>query len=343
MTRRHIIVGDAWHEIRRLEASSVDMVLTSPPYYQLRNYAVAGQLGHEPTVTEWVDRLRVLADDLKRVLAPTGTLWLNLGDCYASHPRQGAPRKSLLLGPERVALALVNGGWRLRNKIIWQKTNPMPHSVSDRLTCTWEVIYVFSQQDHYYFDLDAIRVAHRSRARPRSGARVTTTREPWRGPNSTGVSGLVKLQQVGQPGHPLGKNPGDVLQLASSSYRGGHHATYPVGLVNFALRAGCPEWRCRQCHAPYRRPNQRRLPGAASPSPLPTCHCQAAAEPGLVLDPFLGAGTTALGAEALHRDWLGIELSADFAAEARARLREHRHRRGSITPPYAARGSPPAA
>ncbi len=122
--RQQIIVGDAYEQLCRLPSESIDMVLTSPPYFLLRDYQVRGQLGLEPQVDEWVTNLRAVAQELHRVLLPTGSLWLNLGDTYATHPRQGAARKSLLLGPERLALALVADGWLLRNKIVWAKRQP---------------------------------------------------------------------------------------------------------------------------------------------------------------------------------------------------------------------------
>src|ERR1035437_6225127 len=126
LPRNQILVGDAAQELRRLPDASVDMVLTSPPYFRLRDYQVDGQLGLETHVDRWVDGLDVVTRELKRVLKPTGTLWLNLGESCSTHLDQGATRKSLLLGPERVAQRLITSGWTLRNKIVWAKTNPMP-------------------------------------------------------------------------------------------------------------------------------------------------------------------------------------------------------------------------
>ncbi|GAA4969417.1 site-specific DNA-methyltransferase [Kineococcus glutinatus] len=323
-----LLVGDALTELRRLPAASADMILTSPPYFRLRDYGVAGQLGLEATVEDWVRNLHAVAGELARVLTPTGTLWLNLGDSYATHPAQGAARKSLLLGPERLALQLLADGWLLRNKIVWQKSNPMPTSVRDRLACTWESIYIFARQPRYYFNLDAIREPHRSRspARPAEHVARPDAAEPWRGPNAGSGRGLARLRAAGRPGHPLGKNPGDVWRLASSSYRGDHRATFPMALAEQAIRAGCPERCCSTCGRPWQRRLLRALGAVATRGTLtPTCACPAATDrPGLVLDPFFGAGSTALAAEQLGRDWLGIELSAAFAAEARQRLERAR-------------------
>jgi DNA modification methylase len=277
-------------------------------------------------VEEWVTSLHAVAREVARVLTPTGSFWLNVADTYALHLNQGAPRKSLLLGPERLALALIADGWLLRNKIVWQKANPMPSSVRDRLTCTWEALYVFVRQPQYFFDLDAIRVLHRSAPlQARHGFTRVRSREAWRGPNGDDASGLSALKAAGRIGHPLGKNPGDVWTIAASNYRGGHHATFPVGLAERAIAAGCPEARCMRCHRPWRRPLIRALGGTAVRGTLrPSCTCHAGAGPGLVLDPFLGAGTTAVAAEALKRDWLGIELNPEFAALAEKRLQRAR-------------------
>ncbi|MFN3006660.1 DNA-methyltransferase [Mycolicibacterium wolinskyi] len=320
--RGDILVGDALDQLRRLPDASVDMVLTSPPYFRLRNYQHDNQIGLEPTVEQWVGRLAAILTEARRVLVPTGTLWLNLGDTYASHPSQGAPRKSLLLGPERLALRLHASGWILRNKIVWAKPNPMPISVTDRLAATYEYVYVLAQQPCYFFDLDAIRVPHRSRL----GRPYTVTRPPegWRGPNSDTATGLDALKAAGRVGHPLGKNPGDVWTMATAGYRG-HHATFPLSLATRAITAGCPEARCHTCRRPWRRRLVRTLGATAVRGALgPTCDCRADPEPGLVLDPFIGSGTTAVAADNLGRDWLGIELNPDFAALARQRIAENR-------------------
>ncbi|MDQ1744012.1 MAG: hypothetical protein QOE23_2351 [Pseudonocardiales bacterium] len=325
--RNRVLAGDARTQLRRLPAASVDLVVTSPPYFRLRDYQIDGQLGLEAHVDQWVSGLQAVAGEVARVLVPTGSFWLNLADTYSTHPRQGASRKSLLLGPERLALALLADGWRLRNKVVWQKANPMPSSVRDRLTCTWEVIYVLARQADYFFDLDRIRQPHTSRhhgrlqldhVRPHS-------REVWRGPNGDDASGLDLLKARGIIGHPLGKNPGDVWRLSSSGYRSAHHATFPVALAERVIAAGCPEARCVACRLPWQRQTIRALGGTAVRGALgPSCACAAPSEPGLVLDPFFGAGTTAVAAERLHRDWLGIELSPDFAALAERRIQDAR-------------------
>jgi site-specific DNA-methyltransferase (adenine-specific) len=223
---------------------------------------------------------------------------------------------------------LLADGWVLRNKIVWAKTNPVPTSVRDRLACTWEAIYVLTRQPSYFFDLDAVRIPHRSQPPKRHGVPHAQP-ELWRGPNGDGARGLDIIKAAGRVGHPLGKNPGDVWHIASSSYRGAHHATFPVGLAQRAIQAGCPERRCASCRLPWRRTAQRLGQIATRGGLWAGCDCDTGAEPGIVLDPFFGAGSTAIAAESLGRDWLGIELKADFARLAWARITEQRTARKS--------------
>src|SRR5262245_27518351 len=141
LPRNTIIVGDARERLRKLPPASIDCVNTSPPYFAARDYGHQSQIGHEDDVEAWVKELLTVFSEVARVLKPSGAMWLNLGDGYARMPSEGAPRKSLLLAPERLILALCADGWLLRNKVIWAKTNPMPSSTPDRLSCTYEVLY----------------------------------------------------------------------------------------------------------------------------------------------------------------------------------------------------------
>lgn len=319
--RNRIVVGDALKRLSALPDASVDCVITSPPYYSLRDYGADGQIGLERHVDHWVENLAAISKQAARVLVPTGTYWLNVGDTYSAHPSQGAARKSLLLAPERLALRLQRDGWIIRNKIVWAKPNPMPTSIGDRLNTTYEVIYVLARQPKYFFDLDAIRVPHVSARSAIKGRSQAVRKESWRGPNSDTVTGLASLKARGQVGHPLGKNPGDVWTITPGGYRSAHHAIYPLALAERMIAAGCPEARCRRCRLPWRRKVIRALGGTATRAALaPTCACKSAREPGLVLDPFMGSGTSAVAAEKLGRDWLGIELNPDFANAARKRI-----------------------
>lgn len=322
--RNGVIVGDVRSALAQLPADSVDCVITSPPYYLLRDYGVPGQIGLETSVEGWVDELRLAMRGVARVLKPAGTVWLNLGDSYSRHPRYGAPAKSLLLGPERLALGLVEDNWTVRNRIAWGKPNPIPSSVTDRLNTTWEFVYFLTRQPKYYFDLDAIRVPHRSIRRKSAKAKpaalsTPATKPTWAGPLAGSNIGLKRLKATGLVGHPLGANPGDVWTIATAGYRGQHFATFPPALVSRPLLVACPERVCRACGQPWQRP--RRVRDRHIERVLePTCTCHAGWQPGLVLDPFFGAGTVGVVAEQHRRDWLGIELNPAFARLAEQRI-----------------------
>ena len=238
--RNRILIGDIRERLADVPARSIDCVITSPPYFQLRDYGVRGQIGLEPSVEGWVDELRLALNGLKRVLKPTGSIWVNLGDTYSRHAKYGAPPKGLLLAPERFLLAMADDGWIVRNKVIWAKTNPVPSSVHDRLSCTYDLVYFFVRERRYFFDLDAVRIPHTSKRSP-SRAKGWSLPFGWRGPSAVGENeGLNRLKAQGQVGHPLGKNPGDVWQLPGANFSGAHFATFPPALVEMPLRATCP-------------------------------------------------------------------------------------------------------
>jgi site-specific DNA-methyltransferase (adenine-specific) len=322
LQRNRIIVGDAATMLRQLPDASVDCMVTSPPYFALRDYQVEGQIGLEPHVEEWVQRLRGVMAEVGRVLKPTGGAWLNLGDSYSRQTRRGASSKSLLLGPERLLLALQRDGWIVRNKVVWAKANPMPSSVGDRLSSTWEPLYFLVRSRRYFFDLDAIRRPHRSRRLPSERITPVGKRPEWAGPLAGNNAGLARLQAAGLSGHPLGANPGDVWRVSTGASLGPHHATFPEALVEAPLLASCPERVCRRCSEPWRRAEVVRSLGhlAVVGELRPACACDAAWRPGVVLDPFMGSGTTAVVAEQLGRDWLGIELKPEFVRLAEERI-----------------------
>ena len=329
--RNVVLIGDARHRLRELPAASVDSVITSPPYFRLRDYGIDGQIGLEPHVDGWVTELRRVLQETARVLKPTGSLWLNLGDAYSRHPSHGAPPKSLLLGPERVALGLIRDGWVIRNKVIWAKTNPMPASVKDRLACTWEVIYFATRSARYFFDLDSVRIAHRSTRHPAGTPPARKRGRPeWAGPLAGDHSGLEALKAQGRSGHPLGKNPGDVWRLPTAGYRGAHFATFPQRLIERPILATCPEKTCSHCGLPWQRQAHRQLGALAVRGELaPRCTCKADSRPGLILDPFMGAGTVAITARNHGRDWLGIELNPEFVTLTEQRLDTDDRRRAA--------------
>jgi len=326
--RNLILTGDACGRLASLPDTSVDMVLTSPPYVGLRDYGHPDQLGAKPSVQTWVRDMLPVVDQVARVLKPTGSLWLNLGDAYARDLRHGAEPKSRLMAPERLVIKLMARGWVVRNVIVWHKPNPTPASVRDRLTNSWEPVYLLTRSRDYYFDLDSVREPHRS-TRRRSRETVIRRRRPaWAGPLSGNQSGLARLHQHGLSGHRLGKNPGDVWTLATTRATPGFHAAFPEALAMRPILAGCPQRVCLSCGRPWRRASVAHQIGhlAVMGDFHPDCACGAGWQPGLVLDPFMGSGTTAVVAERLERDWLGIELNPDFVTLAESRITRARLR-----------------
>ena len=179
--------GDAKTILMGLEPECVDVCMTSPPYWSLRDYGHPDQLGLEPTPELYIEHMTAVFHEVKRVLKKEGTLWLNIGDTYSTvSGRQGKgdlygkqpkvskqvddsmpikikttlPDKCLCMIPERLAWSLIQDGWILRNKIVWYKPNAMPSSVKDRFSNKWEYIFMFSKSKKYHFDLDAVREAH---------------------------------------------------------------------------------------------------------------------------------------------------------------------------------------
>jgi len=225
----------------------------------------------------------------------------------------------------------------------------MPSSVTDRLNMTYEVVYHLVRSSRYYFNLDAIREPHRSQSGRRAGA-PTGTPPSWAGPLAGSQDGLRRARPAGQPGHVLGKNPGDVWSIPTRGFRGAHFATFPEALVTRPLLATCPEVICTQCREAWRRQVSReRLPVAGRSRPKPDdpnvfrfkafwntvhqvgelipCGCSAPTEPGVVLDPFFGSGTVGVVAERQSRDWIGIEINPEYIELARKRLALERVKR----------------
>lgn len=297
-----LLLGDALEQLRTLPDKSVDCIVTSPPYYGLRDYGTPGQYGLEATPAEYVETMRALFAEARRVLADDGTLWLNLGDSYVAGPpgkrrssglqgrsqavttpeglgdktRCGIPEKNLMMIPVRVALALQDDGWLLRNDIIWSRPNAMPESVADRMATRYEHVFLFAKQRRYWFDLDPIREPHKAPGR-RAGAGAFTGRDANHPRTGTG-------EYTGQ--HPKGRNPGDIWQIATQPSPPGrttHFAVFPIDLPLRCIKAGC-------------------RPG------------------GTVLDPFSGSGTTGAAARELGRRYVGIDLNPAYHDLARERF-----------------------
>ena len=281
--------GDALDVARTLPDGMARTIVTSPPYFGLRDYGEDGQIGAESSVNEYVARMVELFRELRRVLTDDGTLWLNLGDSYAGsasgyregsaradgqvrgdgHSRRnrngtpacGVPAKNLLGIPWRVAFALQDDGWILRSDIIWHKPNPMPESVTDRPTKAHEYLFLFAKSPRYYYDADAIREPFAlGHATSGGGGKAVADR------NDGGKT------QVSQ--HDA-RNKRTVWEVGTVPFPGSHFAVYPPELIRPCIRAG--------------------------------------SQPGdVVLDPFSGSGTTGAVATFEGRKYIGIDLNRDY-------------------------------
>jgi site-specific DNA-methyltransferase (adenine-specific) len=318
LPRNTVLVGDARERLAELPAASVDCVVTSPPYFQLRDYGgEPDQLGLEETVEEYVTELTAVCREIARVLKPAGSLWLNLRDAYSRSRSAGASRKSLLLAPERLLLALTRDGWIVRNRIVWWKRNCIPESVRDRLSITHEDVFFLTREQRYFFDLEAIRVPHTSRP---SRRRTVSLPAAALGPHGHAHENMTGLKLAGRVGHPNGKNPGAVWHLATACYHGEHFASFPEALVERPIQATCPERLCARCGVPWQASYERQDDELIRTAYRPICGCHSRFVSGVVLDPFFGTGTVGVVAKRLRRDWLGIELNPEYGRLAWERL-----------------------
>lgn len=202
------------------------MCMTSPPYWNLRDYGEPDQLGLEDTSEEFVENLANVFDEVKRVLRDDGSLWLNLGDTYDN--------KDLQQIPARVALELQDRGWILRNRVTWTKPNPMPQSVKDRLNDTTEAIFHFVKNKDYWYDLDAIRQPHETEP--------TNRQVGGEGAQDGAASAQVREDRdYSTACHPAGKNPGDVFEVTTKPFPDAHFAVYPPELCEKPIKATCPK------------------------------------------------------------------------------------------------------
>jgi DNA modification methylase len=214
--------GDSLEVARTLDADTVDCIVTSPPYYGLRDYGSDGQYGHEESPAAYVETMRALFNELRRVLADDGTLWLNIGDSYGKG-------KQLLGMPWRVALALQDDGWILRNAIVWHKPNAMPESVRDRLRGTYEQVFLFAKSPKYSFGLDEIREPYA----PVSVARAGRSRKTAYAPD-----GQTPGKRKETTPNPLGANPGDMWSIPTKPFKEAHSAVMPPELARRCVVAG---------------------------------------------------------------------------------------------------------
>jgi DNA modification methylase len=310
MSTARIMIGDALEQLQGLPDGSVQTCITSPPYWGLRDYGNDGQLGLEPTPDEYVAKMVAVFREVRRVLADDGTLWLNLGDSYASgggsakqnldklgerlgcgggHKHSAAVSmraatpidlkpKDLVGIPWRVAFALQADGWWLRQDIIWHKPNPMPESVTDRCTKAHEYLFLLSKSTRYFYNASAI-VETAVSSGPRGGSLQ----------NDTGREEAIGMGRVRWKGHrandwnETGRNKRSVWTIATKPYCGAHFAVMPADLVEPCVLAGSKT-------------------------------------SDTVLDPFTGSGTVGMVALRHGREFVGVELNPDYASLAESRI-----------------------
>ena len=220
-----IKVGDVLDKLKEINDETVDSVITSPPYYSLRDYGIEGQLGLEPTPEEYIQNLVNVFREVKRVLKPTGTVWLNIGDTYKN--------KQALLIPYKVVIALQNDGWIVRQDIIWAKKNPMPEPAKDRCVRSHEYIFLLSKNKKYYFDYEAIKepVANPNRKSYVSGSRSNGLN---RDRNDNDMSKRMKGKTFKT------RNKRSVWTTSVKAYPEAHFAVYPPELIEPCVLSGCP-------------------------------------------------------------------------------------------------------
>ncbi len=324
MSNWRIITGDARKALAAVELNSVQCCVTSPPYYGLRSYGHAEQIGLEQTPAEYVAELMTVFREVWRVVRPDGVFWLNLGDSYvraagrgddcavegplredypladrigsydgrtgrAERPGrrigvEGTKPKNLLGIPWQVAFALQEDGWYLRQCVIWEKPNAMPESVSDRPSCSHEYVFMLTQRERYYYNRDAIAEPY-SPATVRRGVSI----------RQVGANGQAVTRGDGEPLSAAqldrGRNARSVWRIPAESFRGEHYAVMPEELASRCILASS-------------RPGD------------------------LVLDPFSGAATTGVAAVRRGRRYLGVELNPDYVRLGERRL-------AGVTPPLA--------
>lgn len=297
--------------LRKMPDEFIDCVITSPPYFQLRDYGYPKQWGLEPTLQEYLEHLWEMMDEIHRVLKPNGTVWINLGDSFSTQSGTNAalargisynndstyltnrgtseklikpknlPNKCLLLIPHRFAIGCIDRGWIVRNDIIWAKRNGMPESVTDRFSKKHEYIFFMVKQEKYYFDLDSIRDKHKwandkrnDGKRHEYGDGVKSQNNEWLATNAVSFN-------------PNGKNPGSVSDFWDITTKGStneHYAAYNDELIRKPILAGCIEG-------------------------------------GVIYDPFMGTGSTAEAALRANRNFIGSEMSEKYCKIADERLK----------------------
>ena len=292
-----IHVGDNIFHLTNIPDNSVDMCVTSPPYYNLRDYKNSGQIGAENTVKDFVENLCKVFDEIHRILKPTGSCWVNIGDTY--------DKKRLLQVPSRFEIAMCDRGWHLRNEIIWSKPNPQPISSKDRFWGNHEKFFWFVKDvKKYYFNRDAILVPQAEisirrmfsknnmnkrkdfNATSKEGFAISSNSQDKhyaRMREEMGIDKEFNYEELIKSGKCPTRPEFDTWNVPSVTYKGAHFAVYPPELIEKPVLSCCPEQ-------------------------------------GIVIDPFMGSGTTGEVAKLNNRRYIGLELNPEYAILANERI-----------------------
>lgn len=302
-----IINSDSLTALKKMPDNSVDCVVTSPPYYGLRDYGVEGQIGLEETLDQYIDNLNNIFNEVKRVLKDSGSCFIVIGDSYGGSRRgywrgktdpnrknnyfankivktYGAQDKCLCMVPSRLAIKMIESGWILRNEIIWHKPNVLPCSVKDRYTVDFEKILFFVKNKRYYFNQALEPSLTNDNSSPRGSKGVLGNVNSGRRVYNDRLNHSVSVTKEF-------RNKRCVWNVSTKPFRDAHFATFPLDLIEPILKSGCPS-------------------------------------SGVVLDPFIGSGTTAIAALRLGLNYIGIELNHSYVRLAEARIAKQFHKVG---------------
>ena len=329
-SKYQLIHSDALEGVKGLPDASIDCVTSSPPYWQLRDYGYAEQWGLEPTFNEYLEKLWVLMDEVKRVLKPTGTAWINLGDTYftdspvrkqslecftdrsplkasagglrrSAAKQNGIANKCLLMIPHRFAIGCSERGWLVRNDIVWAKRNGMPESVTDRFSKKHEYFFLMAKSAKYFFDLDSIR--------------DVAVSADYKNPKRDYQNGLNGQNQQHRGGvHTHGKNPGDVADFWSGQQKPTLDEYLELCAKYYLEEPEFWDIPTRPSSAKHYATFNIELIDKPIKAGCP--------EGGTVLDMFCGTATTGVRALQLNRKFIGIDGSKEYLEIARTRIEQ---------------------
>jgi len=308
--RNVIYNGDALNILKTFPDQFVNCIVTSPPYWKLRNYGKENQLGQEKQYQDYINRLCDIFDEAKRVLRDDGTCWVNIGDTYLTKyvAKSGIGRKNLSLIPFRFAIEMQNRGWIVRNVIIWKKENAVPLTSPDRFTPDFEYVFFFVKNPKYYFSQQYEKLAASTvkRAAYRyvfsDESKISKGHYPF---TQNGIGNYAKKVVNGEINRRAKRC---VWTVNTVSFKEDHFATFPPKLIIPMIKAGCPEYICSACGKPY------------TENKKPACQCNSTQQKGVVLDMFMGSGTTAVVSLNLNRDFVGIEINENYINIANKRI-----------------------